>query len=64
MIAVEPERFAQVAYWRDDLADEPLPELLAGDRRYRGSPAGDADRRIGCGVSVRLRTAPRSLYYR
>jgi len=28
LLAVEPERFGDVAYWRDDFASEPLPGLL------------------------------------
>ncbi|MCI0685895.1 MAG: ABC transporter permease [Sporichthyaceae bacterium] len=63
MIAVDPVRFAQVAYWRDDLASRPLPELLESI-----AVAGLAEPVLLTGsrlrASVQLQASPRGLYYR
>jgi len=62
LIGVEPDRFAQVAFWRDDLADEPLPALLGRLSDPTAVPpvmlTGDQLR-----ASVRLLDGTRSLYY-
>ena len=42
MLGIDPDSFAQVAYWRGDYAGQSLPSLLAQMRGHeQGAPAGD-----------------------
>ncbi|SEQ42623.1 FtsX-like permease family protein [Microlunatus flavus] len=61
LTAVEPDRFARIAYWRSDLGPAPLAELAAGLRVPAAPPVLLEGDRLRVSVDVTAMNAPQPL---